>query len=99
WILDSDGNMWSNNPGGNTFTSKPTTPSLAYGLTDHYALAIDGVYEWSDNRRSWTRVIENTTPTGTITQIARSGAVRIQTPSGATATVGPSSLWAIDDSG
>jgi hypothetical protein len=99
WILDSNGNMWSNDAGGNTFTSKPTTPSLAYGLTDHYALASDGVYEWSDSRRSWTRVIENTTPTGTITQIARSGAVRIQTPSGATATVGPSGLWAIDDSG
>ncbi len=99
WILDSDGRMWSNDAGGDTFTTQPTTPSLAYGLADHYAVANDGVYEWSDAGQSWAWVIENTTPTGTITQIARSGAVRIQTPGGASTTVGPSHLWAIDDSG
>lgn len=77
----------------------PPSKRLAYGLTDHYALASDGVYEWSDAGQSRAWAVENTTPTGTITQIARSGTVRIQTPSGASSTVGPSHLWAIDDSG
>ena len=100
WILDSDGRMWSNIPGTNQFTSQTTTPTLAIGLTDHFALASGGVYEWSDaGRGSWTRVIENTTPTGTITQIARSGAVAVQIPDGSYKTVGPSALWAIDNTG
>lgn len=98
WVLDASGNMFQNIPGTTRFTAQKTTPTLATSLTDHYALAADGVYEWSDSRATWTRVIENTTPTGTITQIARSGRIAIRAANGSFVTVGPSALWAIDNS-
>jgi hypothetical protein len=102
WILDSSGviKAYVENPDGSgVFVTMPSPPTLAFGLTDHYALASDGVYEWIDAEDRWARAIDNFTPTGAITQIAKSGAVTRQVPSGQFATFGPSHLWGIDTSG
>jgi len=102
WLLDSSGVMKTYNEnadGTGTFTVQPSPPTTVSGLTDHYALAGDGVYEWIDADSRWSRAIDNFTPTGSITQIASAGAVARQIPSGQTQTFGPSHLWAIDTSG
>ncbi len=102
WILDSSGVIKvyvENADGSGVFVTQPSPPTVAFGLTDHYALAGDGVYEWIDAEGRWSRAIDNFTPTGSITQIAKAGAVTRQVPSGQSLTFGPSHLWAIDDSG
>ena len=77
----------------------PNPPTTAFGLTDHYALARDGIYEWIDASGSWSRAIDNFTPTGSITQIAAAGAENRTPAGGQLATFGPSHLWSIDTSG
>jgi hypothetical protein len=78
-------------PGFSTPVAAP--PSKTRSLTDHYALAANGVYEWKDDVQDWNLVLGNTTVTGTITQLAHA---RKQTARGQSYT---SSVWAIDDSG
>jgi hypothetical protein len=77
----------------------PSPPSTAIGLTDHYALTGNGVYEWSDDNGSWSRAIDNVTPTGSLTQIAAAGAESRTPAGGQLSTMGPSHLWGIDTSG
>jgi hypothetical protein len=102
WIIDSSGVIKrynENADGSGTFTTMPSPPTTAFGLTDHYALARDGIYEWIDAGGSWSRAIDNFTPTGSITQIAAAGAENRTPAGGQLTTFGPSHLWSIDTSG
>lgn len=94
WAVDANGAMSMYDPTLPGFSiSMAAPPSRTRSLTDHYALAADGVYEWKDDVQDWSFYLPNTTATGTITQVAHS---RKQSARGQSYT---SSVWAIDDSG
>jgi hypothetical protein len=97
WMVDASGAMTRYQPSSIRVSAMPSPSGRTSSLTDHYALTTKGVYFW--NESAWTRVIENTTPTGTVTEIAHAGAVNVKLPNGHFQVFGPSSLWAIDDSG
>lgn len=99
WALLADGSLaTSERVDGTGFQSRAAPPSFTYDLTDRYAATNAGIYQW-DPTPGWQRILDNTTPTGTIVQIAHAGAMQARLANGTFATFGPSSLWGIDDSG
>ena len=95
----TDGTLWSYDESGVQFSIVASPPGLTYSLTDHFAATDDGVFRYDDASGGWTYYIDGVTPTGRIKQIARAGAVRVVRADGSEGTVGPSSLWAVDESG
>ena len=99
WGLGANGSIWLFDEDSQTFSQMPAPPSYTYDLTDHFAAAEDGIYEWNDSAQRWDRYMDNMTLGGPVMQIAHAGAVRVRRQDGTIATVGPSSLWAIDQGG
>jgi hypothetical protein len=99
WGLAADGSIWLYDEDAMTFGQMPAPPSYTYDLTDHFAAADDGIYQWNDSAQQWDRYMDNMTVGGPVKQIAHAGAVRVRRKDGTIETVGPSSLWAIDNNG
>ena len=99
WGLAANGSIWLFDEDSQTFSQMPAPPSYTYDLTDHFAAADDGIYQWNDSAQRWDRYMDNVTSGGPVVQIAHAGAVRVRRKDGTIVTVGPSSLWAIDQGG
>jgi hypothetical protein len=95
----ADGSLWSYDESGVQFSIMASPPGLTYSLTDHFAATDQGVFRYDDATGGWNYYIDGVTPTGRIKQIARAGAVRAVRADGSELTIGPSSLWGVDDSG
>jgi hypothetical protein len=94
WTVNSSGAMKMFDPTLPNFSiSVASPPSKTTSLTDHYALAADGVYQYGDSNQSWAYYLPNTTATGTIVKLAHS---RKQNARGQSYT---SAVWAIDNTG
>jgi hypothetical protein len=98
WALAADGTIWLYD-GDMHFQQMPAPPSYTYDLTDHFAAAEDGIYQWNDSAERWDRYIDNETIGGPVKQISHAGAVRVRRKDGTVVTIGPSTLWAIDHGG
>lgn len=94
WTVNASGAMKLFDPTLPNFAAPVASPpSKTTSLTDHYALAADGVYEYKDSNQGWSRYLGNTTATGDIIQLAHS---RKQNARGQSYT---SSVWALDNAG
>jgi len=99
WTLSSNGGIKSYDPTlNNGGVPRPSPPSKALSLTDHYALTSGGVYHWNDSALDWEFYLDRATPTGQVIQVAHAGAVTVKLPSGKSATF-ESGVWAVDNSG
>jgi hypothetical protein len=106
WMVDAAGVVSSYDEGDDfdqdegRQVARPQPPGgPVRSLTDHFARTDGGVFVWNDAASTWSRVAPNSTPFGSITQIAHAGAVVITGIDGRRFTVGGSDLWGIDGTG
>lgn len=100
WVLNNDNAIFSYN--NDVFTRMPQPSGIMMSITDHFVLtgylggAAPALWYWYDQEQTWIDIFEGYTQNGTgIVQIAASAAVN-DTASG---TVGPSTVWGIDNVG
>lgn len=94
WALDSSGVLrWVDH---DVPTPVEAPPGSIVSVTDSHVLTTSGVYRWSDLH--WSKVVDRSTPTGTIVQIAFAGAADAWMPERVMQTF-TSELWGIDDAG